>query len=175
MITRSRLGLATILVVLIALVCGCTPHYKITHDLVEFVNLSNGVFVRPFVDGLPNDIDPDDRPSAEALEKFRSHVIDALSERLMVHQEHAPAYYVEGTILSYKKGSGFVRFMFGMGLGSAKVTVELKLMDSATDEELFAGNFQQTISSGFETGDDMYKRVAKDFARALDQRLSELQ
>ena len=77
------------------------------------------------------------------------------------------AYEVRGSILEYKRGSGFLRFMIGFGAGSAKVVTELSLVDLGDGGTVFSGNFEGTVGSWGESGEAMYKRVAKDFRKAL--------
>ena len=167
-----------LLLAVVFLLTGCVTHYRVTHELETYVNLDEGVFIEPIVDGLPADTDPDKRPSPADLQKLVYHIGAKLCDELRTPirdvGENKSIYTVSGTVLSYKKGSGFLRFMFGF-LGHAKVTVDLKLTETATGETLFAANFQQTVSDWAESGDKMFERVAKDFAKAIKKQLKKLE
>ena len=84
-------------------------------------------------------------------------------------------FEVTGSILDYKKGSGFLRFMFGMGIGAAKVTVSLRLKDMQQNKVIFDGNFIGAVSSGYESGDKMFENVAKSFAKAFKKQLDKIE
>ena len=80
------------------------------------------------------------------------------------------AYEVTGAIMQYTKGSGFLRFMIGLGAGAAKVLTEMKVVEVATGEVVFAGNFEGVVSSWTEGGGDMmFRKVAQDFAKELTE------
>ena len=98
----------------------------------------------------------------------------------MAYDEPDAQYVIEGSILQFKKGSGLVRALIGFGIGSAKVTTELKLIRRAKspeeqDKVIFAGNFKQTVSDWLESGDKIFERVAKDFAKVLKKRMKKIQ
>jgi curli biogenesis system outer membrane secretion channel CsgG len=81
---------------------------------------------------------------------------------------------VTGSILEYKKGSGWLRFFIGFGAGNAVVNTELRLVDASSGKLLFSGNFKQKVSGWGETGDATWKRIAKDFAKALEKQNKKL-
>ncbi len=78
-------------------------------------------------------------------------------------------YEITGSILGYKAGSGFLRFMIGFGAGSAKMLTHLELRDTTNDQTIFGGNFEGTVKSWAESGSEMFKRVARDFSKELEK------
>ena len=174
MLHKKYLISTTLLLAAVFLFTGCATQYRVTHELEEYVNLDKGVFIEPIVDGLPADIDPDSRPSPEDLQKLVNYIGAKLYNELRAPiGTNNSSYTISGTILDYKKGSGLLRFLFGF-LGNAKVTVELKLTETATGETIFAANFKQTVTNWEESGDKMFERVASDFAKAIKKRLKNL-
>lgn len=82
-------------------------------------------------------------------------------------------YEVSGAVMDYQNGSWAGRFFIGFGVGNAKFSTNLKLINKFTGEALFAGNFTRTVS-GIESGSETYKRIAKDFARAFEKQYKKL-
>jgi len=113
------------------------------------------------------------------LDEFRSFLKEALEKKNIFLSSYEttgkPNYEITGNILEYKRGSGAVRVLIGFGLGNAKITIEMKLRNIATGEIAFAGNFKQSVSSGYESGLEMYRRVAKDFAKELSNQQKKLE
>jgi hypothetical protein len=153
-------------------------NYKITHKLEQPINQPSNCSIGEIRDQLPADFDEDDKPSLEHIDKFKDYLRIALIEKgifrdvLLMNPEFE--YQVTGGILDFKKGSGFVRFLGLFGAGNAKVTATLRLEDRNTDEILFAGNFKQEVSSYMESGDKIFERVAKDFAKELSKQIKKL-
>jgi len=56
---------------------------------------------------------------------------------------------MKGTILSYEKGSRTKRYLLGLGAGKAYVTVQCVLINKATGQEIFKGNFEGELAGGF--------------------------
>jgi hypothetical protein len=78
-------------------------------------------------------------------------------------------YEVAGGVLGYKEGSGFLRFMVGFGAGSGKILTHLELRDLASGETIYGGNFEGTVTSWAESGSEMLRTVARDFAKELEK------
>ena len=164
---------------IVFLLSGCSPSYVITQNLEESFPTSSICSVGYILDELPGDFPEDKKPTQEDIEKFKGFIKEALvKEELfdMIDENKAlNDYEVDGRLLDYKKGSGFLRFMFGAWAGGAKVTISMKLVDKHYGTEVFAGNFTGQVTSGYEAGIEMFKRVAKDFARALKKELVKLE
>jgi len=169
----------SLFVVCIMLLIGCTKAYIITDDLSEPLTLNQYCFIGAITDELPEDFEEDDKPTAETIEDFKTYIIEELSQKgifadFPANGQDAP-YEITGSILDYKKGSGFVRFLIGFGAGSARVTVALRLIDTSTDQVVFGGNFTGNVTNWAEEGHMMFKRVAKDFAKQLEKAVEKVE
>ena len=163
---------------------GCAKNYRITHELEAPIDRIAIATIGEIVDMLPEDFEEGKKPTTEQIEAFKSHLTEQLRNReifaSVAYNEPDAQYVVEGSILQFKKGSGLVRALIGFGIGSAKVTTELRLIRRAKspeeqDEVIFAGNFKQTVSDWIESGDKIFERVAKDFAKVLKKRMKKIQ
>lgn len=167
---REARSIVLAIAVLGLALAGCSPSYVITQGLDEPLPQPSTFRVGDFEDRLPADVEADDRPTAEDIEKFRTYLQEELEkddELALQPCEAACAYELRGSILEYKRGSGFLRFFIGFGAGSAKVVTELALVDLKDGRTVFSGNFEGTVGSWAESGAEMYKRVSKDFRKAL--------
>lgn len=154
---------------LIAL-CACTKHV-ITTELEKPLHDNPSYFFAQLEDQLPQDTKAEDKPTAEELSKFKDLIITELMKQGLIAKSSSSSgkipYELRGAVLSYKAGSGFLRFLFGAWVGAAKMTVSLELYDNINQNVIFAGNFTQKVTSWLESRDEMYKRIAKDFAKTL--------
>jgi hypothetical protein len=166
-------GLLTPLTLLVGLLClGCAT-YKITQPLDQIIDTAATWHIGEIKDGLPPDMDPDDRPQTHNLTVIKGYLKAELQKKDFFVEAGLPQadeLEVTGTLLEFNKGSAFLLFMFG-GLfgGSPTITMELQLVNRATSEVLFSGNFKQTTTDWMESLDDCYERLAKDFAKALEK------
>ncbi|HUU46062.1 MAG TPA: DUF4410 domain-containing protein [Acidobacteriota bacterium] len=170
----------TMLVVLFGslVVTGCTK-YKVTQPLSEPIDRAAACTIGQLEDRLPPDTEDEDKPPLEDIDKFAGYLRAELEKRNIFAQintwDSEAEYEINGAILTYRRGSGAVRFLIGFGLGNAEVTVELHLRNRTTGATLFSGNFKRNVSSGMESGIEMYKRIAKDFAKELDKQLKQIE
>ena len=150
---------------------SCTKPYKITTELQRPLSRGLDISIGELTDELPIDFDPAKKPTTQDIDEFRStlriEILKILDKLPADADAVAGSYRVEGSILDYTKGSGFLRFMFGAWAGSAQVTTNLKMIDGSNGEIVFAGNFAGAVTSGWESGSEMWKRIAKNFADAL--------
>lgn len=168
---RRRL-FALILIMAAGLLSGCT-NYVITHGLEQPLVPHQSVLISEMRDGLPADTDPGDKPTQEAIDKLRICLANEITKKDLfggadVYESSVAKYMVTGAILGYKKGSGFLRFLFG-GVGNAEVTVQLELRDINNDGVLFSGNFKGIVNDWTESGDKMFQKVSKDFVNAIEK------
>jgi hypothetical protein len=154
---------------------GCTPRFVITQELEGPLQSPGQVRIGSVTDLLPADIAEQDRPSLEDIEKFKKYLCKEIENRdhmdLLVAEGENADYEIRGRLLEYKKGSGFLRFVVGLGAGSARVLVELKLVNTVDDATLFCGNFEGQVNDGLDSGDRMFKLVAKDFTLELEKQI----
>jgi len=164
--------------ILLLLVMGCAKKYVITTELSESINTENSCLIGEIGDKLPLDFDPEKKPTIEHIDKLKNYLVKELEKKDIFSavglSDPSPNYVVEGNILDFKEGSGALRFFIGFGAGNAKLTVELSLINKKTNEIIFGGNFKQTVSSGGESGDAAFKRVAQDFAKALEKQFKNM-
>jgi len=155
------------------LVSGCAT-YRVTHELERTIQRGS-CKVAPIADALPADLDDEDRPRVSEI----SNLLTSLEEELrgtgiftsVEPFDDSSRYMLNATILTFKRGSGAMRFLIGFGAGNAKVTVDLKLTERESGDVIFAGNFSQEISNWTEEGHKMYGKIASDFANALKTRV----
>jgi hypothetical protein len=177
---RTQTAVVIVLALTVALIQGCA-HYKITQHLsYPLERKANTCMIGEVTESLPENTEFDKRPPMEDIQQFENYLKEELDEvdifkRVLVTNDEPAEYLVTGNILGYSRGSGATRFFIGFGLGNAKITIELKLIDVAADEIVFAGNFNREVSSGLESGMGMYRRVAEDFAKALNKQLKKLE
>lgn len=88
---------------------------------------------------------------------------------MAISNEGCP-YEVQGALLSYKKGSGFMRFLIGFGAGNSKVVTELEMIDTRDGSTVFGGNFTGEVASWTDSGDKMFKMVSRNFTKQLEKR-----
>ncbi len=153
---------------------GCS-RYAITTDLEEPLHAGTGMSIGAILDDLPADTPEENKPTYENIDYFKEQLAEQIEKKdifagVLVGHDN-PDYELTGSILEYKKGSGFMRFIFGMGIGAAKVTISLTLTDKKTGEIVFGGNYTGSVTSEFSKGDKMFENVAKDFAKSLDKSL----
>jgi hypothetical protein len=161
---------AAIAAALLLTTAGCA-NYRITQELTAPIPVASNCRVGSILDQLPPDAEPEDRPTEDELSNLRQR-LDVELRKIDELQIVGPfsdsiAYEVTGGILSFRRGSGAVRFFIGFGLGNAEVVVELHLVDLSTGESVFSGNFKGTVSHWAETGDQVFQQIAKEFVKAL--------
>jgi hypothetical protein len=169
---------------LLAILCGiilfsACAQYKITKGLEQPINDTVSCNIGEIMDELPVGFEEEDKPTLEHIEKFRSYLKEEVEKEgifksILIMNPEA-SYEVTGSILDFKKGSGAVRFIGLFGAGNAKLTTSLKLIDKNTGEILFAGNFKQTVSSWLESGDNIFQKIAHDFAKELKKQNKKLE
>jgi uncharacterized protein DUF4410 len=169
--TLAVLGCALVLLVL----AGCAKTYLITQPLSQPLASTTTIGVGDIKDELPSDMPADKKPRAEDVRKLKRFLIEEIGDRriaaVAMEDSSARGYEVRGSLLEYKRGSGAVRFFVGFGLGNAKATVSLKLVDTATGATVFGGNFYGQVSSWAEAGDQTFRKIAKNFAKELQKQL----
>lgn len=161
---------------LLVLTAGCAQ-YKITHELERYIPEEKTCKIGKIVDELPAGTDEVDRPSREDIGKFKNYLIDEFDKRdimKLVSSLSDADYEVQGSVLEFKKGSGWLRFLVGFGAGNAKVLINLKLVDSNDESILFGGNFSGTVTGWGEKGEKVFQKVSKDFTKQLEKRLKKL-
>ncbi len=165
-----RLTIMGALLVSITLVLGCSSPYVITQDLENPAKQGVPYKIGNIVDMLPDDMAADEKPTIEHIDKFRELLIEQLQKQDLCSEiwveDGDAGYQIDGTILKYTKGSGFIRFLFG-SLGAAKLTVSMQLTDLQDGEIVFAGNFIGTVTSYMDKGDKVFEQVAKNFAKQI--------
>ena len=170
---RTRVtSLALVGLIAALLACGCAKNYVVTTDLAEPLQVPVQFRIGSVTDQLPSTEELKNKPSAEDIEKFKRYIVEELNKAdldFQAAQEGVATYEVTGGITQYKKGSGVVRFIGLFGAGNARAVVELKLVKIVDGAVVFGGNFEGVVSSWAEGGDQMFKRIAHDFAKEIQK------
>ena len=165
---RLTLSSAALLVMLV----GCAT-YKVTTPLEQPIDSAASWRVGEIKDALPQDMDPEDRPETGDITLLAAYITSELQKKKFIQEQGLPnasKLEVIGTLMEFKKGSKFLRILFGgISSGNASLTVELQVRNIETSQILFAGNFKGTTQNSDETLDNCYKQVAKDFTKALEK------
>jgi len=164
-------------VVIIGLLTSGCATYKVTKELEAPIQHS-ACKVSELTDVLPTSMDDEDRPTPAEIGHLETSIEQELTATGLFsavgRYEDSSLYILNGTILAFRRGSGAVRFLIGFGLGDAKITVDLKLVERPSGSVIFAGNFSQTIGDWTEKGEKMYDKIARDFAKAIASRVKKL-
>lgn len=167
--------LLLLLIGLLLIVGGCTKNYRIIQNLDEELPYKTPLAIGAIADELPTDFEDAKKPSAEDIEKFKSYLENQISKREHIFisdkLETNPRYTIRGSIMDYRKGNGFLRFLFGAWAGGAHVTTVLEVIDNEDQHVVFSGSFKGAVGDYSETGDKMFERVAKDFAKVLEKEI----
>jgi hypothetical protein len=156
---------------LIFLFVSCA-HYEITRNLEKPIPKSASCIVGPITDDLP-EMNVEKKPTLEEVAKLKKHLYNELNEHkcidYMVSDNDSTEYEVTGGITEFTRGSGAMRFLFGFGLGSAKLKMNIQLVNKNNDEIIFGGRFWGEVSDWMTPGDQIYKQIAHNFAKALQK------
>lgn len=157
---------------------GCGKQYNVIQPLEEPLPRPAMVQVGSLMDQLPADTPDDKKPNLEDIAKFRDILLKhAIKSNLFVESDsnsQSPTYEIRGDLLEYKRGNGFLRFMFGMGIGSAKIRTHLDLVRSTDHAVVFGGDFYGYVGDGLVSGSDMFEQVSRNFADELKKQSKDL-
>jgi hypothetical protein len=175
----SNIALILFLTLIAGFLSGCGKPYIITQELKVPVSTNKTCAIGSIIDELPADFDAAKKPSEEEINKLKDCLYKAVEKERLLEMVGIDAgridYKIQGSVLDYAKGSGFLRFMVGFGAGSAKVTIGLRLIDTKTDEIIYGGNFIGTVSSWAASGDQMFKIVSGNFVKELKKELKKME
>jgi hypothetical protein len=158
--------------ILFLLSVSCMPTYKLTQTLDYPISATSTCAIGAITDELP-EMDVEKKPTLEEVTSFKQHLHNKLNEyeclELIDDGEGETRYEISGGITEFKRGSGILRFLFGIFAGNAKLTVNLELEDKTTNEVIFGGKFWAEVGGGdwITPGNEVFEQVAKNFAKAL--------
>lgn len=160
---KVRNGKKTICIMLL-LICvsgGCASHrYVVTEPLTTQLRQYSILEIRDFTSYI----------SGKEAEAVAGDIPDMLLDALAQHNElqtenrlfsevtrstnqRDNVLIVEGTLLSYEKGSRAKRYFIGFGAGKAYSTVQCTFIDKATGRQVLKANFDGELSIGILGGD----------------------
>lgn len=158
---------------------ACSRSYVITTDLSAALEPSATYSVGTIVSALPANTEGDRGPTHEAITKLKSCLIEEIGNRddlpLREMRGGRPAFVVRGRLLEYEPGSGTLRFLVGWGAGQAKLVVQLRLVSRSNGRVRFAGKFVAYTSGPLDSGDEVFRQVARNFSKQLEQQHLRLQ
>ena len=163
-----------ILIAALFLFSGCTKRYVVTAHLKVPVVTQTVCAMGAFSDNLPLNTKEEDKPSMEDINKLKMIIVNEINERdIFITSEDPlnPKYEIRGAILEFKKGSGTLRFLIGFGAGNAKLVTSINLVEVATGDIVFGGNFTSIVSDGLESGAKIFQQTAEDFAKELEKQI----
>jgi PBP1b-binding outer membrane lipoprotein LpoB len=172
-------SLACFMLIAVAMLTGgCTKPFVVTTPLSTALTAPTTIRVADIEDELPVDMEAAKKPKTDDIDKFRTYIGEALAKKdvgeIVPGDEAEALYEVQGTFLEYKRGSGAARFFIGFGAGNAHATIGLRLIDTQTGDTVFAGNFTSVVTSWAESGDQIFQRIADDFADEIAKQLKNL-
>lgn len=161
-----------LLSLVIVLVAGCTP-YVVTTPLKEPLENDGICCIGSITDELPIDMEEEDKPTLEEIEKFKDHLYNEINRKGVLEMAGCGGsdtrYEVSGSVIEFKRGSGVARFVIGFGVGNAKMVTSLRLVDVVNDQTVFAGNFPAQVSDWMTKSDEIFKTIARNFAKAVEK------
>lgn len=167
------IGILTVL-----MLSGCAKNFVITEQLETPLERPAVFVVGDITDDLPLDIEEGKKPSSEDIDKLKNYLHSELANRKFLSKnefgDEGAEYEIVGSIVDYKKGSGFMRFLFGRLAGGAKTSISLQLVDVKTGEIIFGGMFKGTVSNWGDSGDKMFKQISKRFSKELEKQMKKL-
>lgn len=174
----SRILTLTVIAFATLIITGCTP-YVITHPLERIIDDSETCTVGSFLDELPSDMDPEDKPTMEEMMLFKNTLQDYLEEHelfyMMDFDESGSDYIIKARLLEFSRGSGTLRFLLAILPGAAaKIVTSIELINAKTGEVVFSGNFRGEVTDWSESGELMYNQVARNFVKALERQHKKL-
>ncbi len=163
--------------VVFCFIISCTP-YVITKPLQAPIEASKFCSIGSIVDELPANMDIEKKPTLEEIEMLKTELDYQLSTQdifTMISKDDKVDYEINGSVIEFKRGSGVARFFIGFGVGNAKLTVALRLIDRAdSNNTIFAGNFSAEVSDWATKGNQIFKNTAKNFAKALKKEIKRM-
>ncbi len=73
------------------------------------------------------------------------------------------------TLLKYKKGNGFLRFLFGSLAGGGEVSMELTVANRATRKEILKANTTAKIQGSFASEQDVIPPLSKAIVKFTEE------
>jgi curli biogenesis system outer membrane secretion channel CsgG len=165
-----RLYRTIVALLVLSATAGCAKQYVVTQPLEAAAVQPFSLRIGPITESLPADATPEQRPRPEELDTLVRHLQTELAKKGLLATGES-MFQVEGTLVAFTRGSGAVRFLVGFGAGSAKATLRLHVVDTVSGTVVFAGNFSGSVSNWAEAGDQMFRRIARDFAKELTRAL----
>lgn len=175
---KSAIALLLCWIVLIALT-GCAKRHVVLFVAEEPIAMGSTCTIGGIGDRMPEDTDLEAKPSLEDIQFFKSEIAKHLNERDLLRIDSVspdtPPYEVRGDVLGHSRGSWFLRAFLGLGLGAAELTTDLRVvrMDTNIEQTVFEAVFKQKVHHWTESRRDLFRKMAKDFAKALDKHLKD--
>ena len=173
---KTQFTLLALCAILLAAFAGCAQ-YKITTPLEMPLSAEDNWRMGEIRDELPPDMEAEDKPEQHHFEMLADKIAQQIEKKKIFGvpaSSLSGKLEVGGSIIEFKRGSGFLRFLVGFGAGNAVLTTELHVQETATGKVLFSGNFKGVVSSWGESGDKCFDAVAKNFAKALEKEQKKL-
>jgi hypothetical protein len=162
----------------VVVLSGCGGPYRIIRNLEEPLQMRASCTIGSIVDALPTEFDQARKPSKEDIEKFKICLKEEISKMrcltILGAADSTTQYELRGSILEYSSGGDAGSILFGPGTGRARVIANLELVHKADDRIVFSGSFKGKVSHYAESGDEMFRQVARSFAKALDKQVSKM-
>ena len=171
-----QLSMIALCAVLLVVAAGCA-NYKITTPLEQPLDTAAQWRIGEIRDALPPDMEVEDKPDAYQYTVLGDKIREQIEKKKIfgnLAYSQPGQLEITGSIIEFKKGSGFLRFLIGFGAGNSVLTTELQVRNRESGAVLFSGNFKGVVSSWAESGEKCFDAVAKDFAKALQKQQKKL-
>lgn len=173
---------------------GCAAPIKMSHPLAENSDAYNALIIRPLENEVVGEISEDVCNkvmliAAHGLVKrqlFPFYHVDLglvgvegeRAERVAsasipldsLDQMATKAAELQISLLEYKKGNSFLRFLFGTWAGSGYVLMEIKMIDHVDQHLLMAGTTKAMIQGAYAKEENVINPLAKAIIKFVEKK-----
>lgn len=175
---KRNLQLAPLALLSMIVLVGCgSSHYAVLEPASESVTDFSILEIRNFSTTLS------DRDSVNLANRFADQLYKTVMEERKAHPDESVFEHVvratdqtddvlvlDGTLISFEKGSRFDRWMWGFGTGKAYCTIRTTFSNKRTGNVVLKVDFDGELSMGFFGGDaeEAVDRVVEAFISYFD-------
>jgi hypothetical protein len=185
---RSK-KVAVISLIMIFIIAGCAAPLKMTktntvnlgeYRAMEIIEIQNDV-IGEIDDDIINDIMEEAVDEIEDLDYFdklylptsvnveENDIIAKIDSVDIDNNKLKKIIKLKVVLTEYDKGNGLLRFLFGIFAGNGKVTLQLSLLDSMSDEVFAEAESTARISGSFSSSQNVVTPLSKAIGNFVEQ------